>query len=208
MNAVAVRKFCTLQEAAERLNTTQEQIESLLSRGVLREFRNGQHRLLRTADVGAILAAKTRRLERQGQPLGPDASRPNAPQREGPSAPGPARARTARSRDRRPDENHANPEDVRTSRKARPQRSAAPVSPRGKRPSPRSPGRPRLSDGRPGRRSKLEVAASRQNLSIREWFWSGLLQDRPIAIALLSAIVLLTLSGLVAGACWFAGTLR
>ncbi|MEN6338190.1 MAG: hypothetical protein ABFE01_28365 [Phycisphaerales bacterium] len=206
MNAVAVRKFCTLQEAAERLNTSQEQIETLLSRGMLREFRNGPHRLLRTADVGAILAARTRRLERQGQPLEPDASRSGSPQNGGRSVPSPAGA--GRLRDTLADETRLDIEEPPTAGRTRSRRNAGPASPGGRRSSSRSSRRPRLSDGRPKRRAKPEVAPSRQSLSVREWFWTGLLQDRPITIALLSGIVLLTVSGLVAGVCWFADTLR
>ncbi len=35
--------------------------------------------------------------------------------------------------------------------------------------------------------------------SIRQWFWMGLIQDRPVAIALLSGLVLSLLAALVAG---------
>jgi hypothetical protein len=38
-----------------------------------------------------------------------------------------------------------------------------------------------------------------QDLSVRQWFWTGLIQDRPLAIAILSGLVLLVLSALVAG---------
>jgi hypothetical protein len=38
-------------------------------------------------------------------------------------------------------------------------------------------------------------------LTLRQWFWMGLVQDRPVAIALLSGLVLLALSALVAGIC-------
>lgn len=200
MNATAVRKFCTLQEAAERLNTTPAHIEKLLSKGLLREFRDGPHRLLRTADVGAILAARTRRLERQGQPLGPDASRLGLPRGDG--------ARTADPEDTTLREVLA--QKPRTPGRVRPQGNPGPRVPGNKRPRARTCERPRLSDAshRSRRRAPVETAPAKQNLSIREWFWSGLLQDRPIAIALLSAIVLLALSGLVAGACWLAETLR
>lgn len=53
---------------------------------------------------------------------------------------------------------------------------------------------------------KAPEGLPQQSLSVREWFWDGLLQDRPIAIALLSAMALLALCGLVVGACWLAET--
>lgn len=52
------------------------------------------------------------------------------------------------------------------------------------------------------------MATPRPSLSVREWFWSGLIQDRPMTIALLSGIVLLGLAALVAGICTLADTLR
>jgi hypothetical protein len=47
---------------------------------------------------------------------------------------------------------------------------------------------------------KPEALASRQSLSVREWFWTGLIQDSPVAVALLSGLILLGLSALIAGA--------
>jgi hypothetical protein len=41
-------------------------------------------------------------------------------------------------------------------------------------------------------------------LSLRQWFWMGLIQDRPVAIVLLSGLVLALLSALVAGLCFLA----
>jgi excisionase family DNA binding protein len=46
--------FCTLQEAAQTLNASEDQIKALLERGLLHEFREGPHRLLKEADVGAL----------------------------------------------------------------------------------------------------------------------------------------------------------
>ena len=207
MNATAVRKFCTIEEAAERLHITQAQIEKLLVRGLLKEFRNGPHRLLRTADVDAIVEARNRRLERQGLPLGPDASRPGLPRHDDgsslrrsndaqvsaedgalrkPPSQGP-KTRTARSR--------AGGDSRTTGKKRQPTRSSR---------------RDRLPDDacRSRRRARTEAATPKQSQSVREWFWNGLLQDCPIAIALLSAIVLLVLSGLVAGICWLTDTFR
>jgi len=130
-------KFCSVKEAAERLDATEDQIENLLRKGMLREFRDGPHRLLRTADIGAIVMARNRRLERQGQPRMAPTPRSSALS-EGP------RART--------------------------------------------------------RRVDPEVRTQYQTLSLRQWFWIGLIQDNPMAIILLCGFVLLMLSALVAGA--------
>ena len=207
MNATAVRKFCTLEEAAERLNVTQAQIEKLLARGLLREFRDGPHRLLRTADVGAIIEARTRRLERQGQPVEPDASRSRPPRREGGSAYDLSGNRPIPSEDAAL---HQSPPKGPRTRRTKPDNTANPRPSSRKRPQARPIERSRLSDGPRGsrRHTKAPEALPHQNLSVREWFWNGLLQDRPIAIALLSAMALLVLSGLVAGACWLAENFR
>ncbi len=52
---------------------------------------------------------------------------------------------------------------------------------------------PRWPDHRPSHR-----------MSLRQWFWMGLTQDRPVAIALLSGLVLALLAALVAGLCFLA----
>jgi hypothetical protein len=41
-------------------------------------------------------------------------------------------------------------------------------------------------------------------LSLRQWFWMGLIQDRPMAIALLAGLALSLLAALVAGLCFLA----
>ncbi len=46
--------FCTLQEAAQTLNASEDEIRALLERGLLREFREGPHRLLKETDVDAL----------------------------------------------------------------------------------------------------------------------------------------------------------
>jgi hypothetical protein len=38
-------------------------------------------------------------------------------------------------------------------------------------------------------------------LSVRQWFWVGLVQDQPVVLALLSGLVLLGLAALAAGIC-------
>ena len=71
--------FCTLQEAAKTLNANEDEIQALLARGVLQEFRDGPHRLLKEADVGA-LALKCRQ-RRADPPSSPARTRTSVPSR-------------------------------------------------------------------------------------------------------------------------------
>ncbi|MBP7051164.1 MAG: hypothetical protein KBE65_09125 [Phycisphaerae bacterium] len=174
MNSTAISRFCTFEEAARRLDATQEQVEDLLRRSVLREFRDGPHRLLRTADVAAIAAAKDRRTLQRGQAsqFG-HASGSFSVGEESRSG----FERSGAFRPRRPTagDSHA---------------------------SPRCVGRSAPSQGGIATRNRMrpETPSSDPSASIREWFWTGLIQDRPVAIALFSSLVLLALSALAAGA--------
>jgi hypothetical protein len=173
MSNTMVRTFCTLKEAAEQLDATQEQVEILLRKGILREFRDGPHRLLRTADVVAIIAARDRREERRGRPQTRVAVRPitTHPGRRGRDFAGETFLR-----------------------EPGPGRSAGRAISSGNRRTAKS-------------RTRAETVPERQGLSLREWLWTGLTQDRPITIALLSALVLLAISAAIAGACVLAGML-
>jgi len=178
-------KFCSVKEAAERLDATEDQIETLLQKGMLREFRDGPHRLLRTADIGALVVARNRRLERRGQPRRPGADRSSSSSstRQGRSAVHQESARpgiTGRSRKRIADH-------------------GGPVRRPG---SVNSPRRPSLSDRPRGKTSPAdpEVCTPYQTLSLREWFWTGLIQDNPVAIVILCSFILSVLGAVIAGA--------
>ena len=193
MNGTMTRRFCTLKEAAQQLDATQEQVENLLRTGVLREFRDGSHRLVRTTDVAAVVAARGRRDERQGRTQTPCVATGRPP-------------RSTAGVPRTPDRGDDRPTPLHAGRNDRD--SAAAISLR--EPLSRRDDR-RSASSRPRRairgRTKPDVAPGRQDLSIREWFWAGLAQDRPITIALFSALVLLALSAAVVGACMLAGIL-
>lgn len=209
MNNTMVSKFCTLKEAAEQLDTTQEQIEDLLGKGVLREFRDGPRRLLRTADVTAIAAARDRRNTRHGQPQIHDASGLFSSgdwDRSGYKRSGAIRPSTAADTARTPLRGALGSEAGATSRKGR---DLAAEQPGCRLPLCRSLGRPVPSRDLSGTRSRTrpETATSQPNPSVRQWFWTGLTQDRPVTIALFSALILLALSALVAGACLWADIL-
>jgi excisionase family DNA binding protein len=204
MNSTMICRFCTLKEAAERLDATQDQIEDLLRKGILREFRDGSRRLLRAADVAAIAAARDRRIMRRGRTSqAQDTTDPFAPEEE--IRPGCGRSGTIRAPrstagvSQAPRRGAERPETPEIGRKGR---DFAAGDPRHKPASPRSVGQPGLSGGLPTarRRMRPETKPPQPSLSVREWFWTGLTQDRPVTIALFSTLVLLVLSALAAGA--------
>ncbi len=157
------RMFCTLKEAAETLHASEDQIQALLEKGLLREFREGPHRLLKEADVGALAAVGQQRAER------PPAAEPAEIQRAFPAP-------------------QAHPKAS---------QGAVPTArPRGPRPA--NAGRPKTADRRQ-KTAPSPVSRRADRPSLRQWFWMGLVQDRPFVIALLSGLVLLGLSALAAG---------
>ena len=181
-----VRMFCTLEEAAGRLNADPDEIEAMLSEGTLPEFREGPHRLVKTADVGALAAA------RNGRAPEPDWA---------PSGPGDDATGASDVFDMRLPRYAAATVRTRSCATAGPrkapwpeQRGASLNQTRSKRLSSPSSGNLRNK-----RRIAYEPEMQPQDLSVRQWFWTGLIQDRPLAIAILSGLLLLVLSALVAG---------
>jgi hypothetical protein len=182
--------FCTLKEAAKTLNASEGQIKALLEKGILHEFREGPHRLVRESDVGALTLRRRRRSQ------GPRPAQTQPPTKR-PSPPAGGRPKGSR------------PAEVKL-----PHSPAVPQTPQLQ----RAQGKERKTEDR-GRRPALSCvlqdppaairpwSAEVRNLSLRQWFWTGLVQDRPAAIALLSGLILLTLSALVAGLCLFAESL-
>lgn len=53
------RMFCTLKEAAAWLNTSESEVRTMLDRGVVTEFRNGNSRLLRISDVRDLVRGRS-----------------------------------------------------------------------------------------------------------------------------------------------------
>ena len=182
------RMFCTLGEAAQELHTTEEQIETMLGEGILPEFREGAHRLVRAADVGVLATMKN-----SGPP----------PVRHDPG-PEPSHAsdvrlpRCAAAAVRAPGHWSTGPRNTQPVR----QRRMLANETQQRRPSPSRAGARRERKPIPP-----EAQAQPQNLSVRQWFWTGLIQDRPLAIAILSGLVLLALASLVAGVCALAEAL-
>lgn len=187
--------FCTLAEAAQRLETTEEELQRLLNQGLLREFRDGPHRLVKTTELCTVLAAVSARPMAEAEP-----SRPARP---------PRRANYPVS---------DNPGDTRLPRCAvatvkQPARSTTASRPRKARPQPQAPrshvrapaGRQKKVAKRPASASyssmRPELSTSPPPLTLRQWIWNGLIQDRPLVIATLAGLLLMTLSAAVAGAC-------
>lgn len=181
--AAAIHMFCTLQEAAQRLHTSAEQIETMIQRGILREFREGPHRLLKAADVA--LLAPTLLADRSSSPV--DVAEPSAAMDD---------------------------REVRLPRcaaVATEMHGYGPSHPRvaGRTPPGRMPGAGRAARGHePGNaRPRTEqaplphfrVPTRAAPLSVREWLWTGLTQDRPLAILLLFGLAGLALTAVVAG---------
>ena len=197
-----VRMFCTVDEAAEKLDANPEQIESLLERGILHEFRDGPYRLVKTVEVGVLATARKNTVERGNPDQRAAAPLPPGCDRVATSgvASGIRLPRSATAAVRSPDGHSVRP---RKTRKLPPkQRSGIGPSERG--PIPDRARRP-LPRGNAGwRGQRVAMAPSRkepQDLSVRQWLWAGLTQDRPAAIALLAGFLLLALSALVAGIC-------
>jgi hypothetical protein len=65
---------------------------------------------------------------------------------------------------------------------------------------------PRRRESAPGEAPARRPFPTPPSLSVRQWFWTGLVQDRPTVIAWLSGLVLLGLSALAAGLCFLAET--
>jgi hypothetical protein len=183
--------FCTLQEAAQTLNTSEDRIKDLLEKGLLHEFRQGPHCLLKEAEVGALALQQRQRRESSSPDALPtwDGRPPSA--RAGsrpPQVPGPWPA---------PDPQGRSAAGLRVgghSEKEHHGRSACGHA-----------GRP-YTDRRVAypRRAEEKTPRRPDRLSVPQWFWMGLVQDRPVAIALLAGLVLSLLAALVAGLCYLA----
>lgn len=65
------RMFCTLKEAAAWLNTSESDLKTMLEKGVVPEFRNGENRLLRISDVRDMVRSQSQDHDRPsgGEPV-------------------------------------------------------------------------------------------------------------------------------------------
>ncbi|MCX5645813.1 MAG: hypothetical protein NTZ17_14220 [Phycisphaerae bacterium] len=205
------RMFCTVKEAAETLNASEDQINTLLERGILHEFRQGPHRLLREADIGALNLRRERGPQIQAPAEPPIPTKPPSPRRsDRPKTSRPAqrqvrRGVTAVAQPPRP----PRPKDAGRGTEQRPSKRPSNTKERTWEPEPqirdREPRPPNAGQNLANRPARPAVvrppSGAPPTETLRQWFWMGLVQDRPAALALLSGLVLLALSALVAGIC-------
>jgi excisionase family DNA binding protein len=227
------RMFCTVKEAAETLHASEDQIKALLEQGILPEFRQGPHRLLRTADIGALDLLRVHGPQAQGPAQPPVPTPPPAPRRRGRTSarsveptiqrraqrgapavarpPRPSRAAGSSTPPRtKKAERRTGNQDSRTERR----KTAGPDGQETRRqegcpapaPCDRLPVPPSYATAVPRPPAVVRPPASTPPAqTLGQWFWMGLVQDRPSAIALLSGLALLALSALAAGICLAAG---
>ena len=72
--------FYSLQEAAEKLGKTEDQVRAIVQSGQLREFRDGPNLLFKVDEVDALIADSGVAAS-QGRPA-PRTARPQSPARE------------------------------------------------------------------------------------------------------------------------------
>jgi len=78
---VMAAMFCTLKEALQRLNATEDELKSMVEQGKLREFRDGLDRLFRIDEVEAIAPQASDTMAEDGlapQTMESDLSEPDA----------------------------------------------------------------------------------------------------------------------------------
>jgi hypothetical protein len=187
--------FCTLKQAADKLETTEAEIERMLNRGVLREYRDGSRRLLKVADLADVAVAARPsisggdRHEAESLQAEIDKEAFTLPELEiklppaaaattrvGPPAVSsrPPRPATGSGSQRRLAHAAVVHGPVSAQRRPNPPRAIV-VSPASVPPRPRP---------------------QTYEMSLRQWLWAGLLDDSPFAIGLLFGIVLLGISAL------------
>ena len=183
--------FCTLKEAADKLETTEAEIELMLNSGVLREFRDGSRRLLRLSDLAGLVVAT--RPPVGGVPRDPRSSHAEI-DKQALTPPEP---------------------EIRLPRTAtvtvRARHSGGGTTQRGSRPAAEPSARRRVPHAatirKPGAAQRCQsppravvVSPSSASLrprphtnemSLRQWLWTGLVDDNPLAIFIIFGIVLL-----------------
>jgi len=200
--------FCTLKQAADRLETTEAEIEMMLDRGILRESRDGSRRLLKVADLARAAIAVhplvgnvspetgSPQVESDKEALTlsePEITLPPmatvtttkvSPRRRGLSGRAPRRvAKPTGQRHVAPDVRTREP--VAARRRSSPARAVV-ISPSAAQPWPR--------------RETYEM-------SLHQWLWMGLVDDNPLAIFIIFGIILLGAVVVAGTACLLAQVL-
>ncbi len=194
--------FCTLKQAADKLKTTETEIEAMLNDGILREFRDGSSRLLKVADLtGLVVAANAAASERC--PARARRKAGSMPPKHGrqaselfdmeiklppaPAAPASSSCAVAPRRPPRRSQPSTGPKRIPRTIVQKPVVA------------PRRQSRPRAvvispeSSPQPPRPQTCEM-------SLRQWIWTGLIDDSPLAIFIVFGTVLLGVCALAGAA--------
>ncbi len=192
-----VRMFCTAEEAARKLDATETELEVLIEDGVLPEFRDGASRFLRIADVDALLARRGGvALQARAEPQflfespGPAGDGRSTPTDEEIRLPACA---TVKVKTADPQCRPAGAESQRRLAPAHlpPRQPSAPR--RNVRPGAR---RAPSSQALPAYRAKPQT----QEMSLRQWLWTGVRDDRPHTLIALALTILAGVCGLIGAA--------
>jgi len=196
--------FCTLKQAADKLETTEAKIEAMLNDGILREFRDGSSRLLKVADLAGLTVAAGAATGVTHPARAQHKARSTQPQRDG-------QGRTMLDTQIR-----LPPAPTATARVS-PPRSAAPQRaprrcqpPAEERPIPRPVVRKPVASQRrqnPPHAVVISPAFTPQRarpqtyeMSLRQWIWTGLIDDSPLAIFIVFGTVLIGVCALAGAA--------
>jgi hypothetical protein len=196
--------FCTLKQAAHKLETTEAKVETLIHDGVLREFRDGSDRLLKVADLAGL--AVTADATSSGRPV--------RAQRKG------------RLPQPEPDDEPAQMEDleiklpstaaatleVKPPSAATPKRSPRPARQPASQKRPLHPvvEQPAISQRRQKAPRAVVICPTSaphrptpqtDEMPLRQWLWTGLLDDSPLALFIVFGTTLLGI-GALAGAAY------
>lgn len=194
--------FCTLKQAAHKLETTEAEVETLINDGVLREFRDGSNRLLKLADLaGLAVAATTAGGGRPSRTRHKDRLQPEPG--NGPTEIGDFEIKLPSTA--------AVTLEMNPPRAATPKRSSRPTrqpasQKRALRPAAQKPAVPRRRQSPP--RAVVICPTSTPprprtqmyEMSVRQWLWTGLLDDNPLAIFIIFGVVLLGVCALAGAA--------
>lgn len=223
--------FCTLKQAADKLETTEAEVEAMLDSGVLREFRDGSMRLLKVADLANVAVAehagagrRDDRDERSGAtpPTGIDYEAFTLPEPEiALSAPPEVVASVSRThapaskRAPRPAAKAAVRPAVKTASKP----ALKPVPRPARKPASRATAQEHIAPVPATRKSTLPerpknppravvispppVPHRRRvqhgEMSLRQWLWTGLIDDSPVAIFIIFGMIVLAGAAAAAG---------
>lgn len=184
-----ISMFCTLEEAAEKLGTTTAEVEVMVANGTFREFRDGATQLVKSADVEAMAAASctttavgtgphhrpdTRDDRSAAQAIGEPAHEVDIKLPAAAPCPSSRAESTRRREGREPASAPALDYERTSSERPRPVRAVRPST------------------------RHIQADTSTQRLTLRQWMWMGLVDDRPHVLITLFLVVTAGIGGLAA----------